>query len=302
MSLIVARKITCPEISIVIIGDTRLSSDAEYSPVLIGDTWLSYISPDKGIIKTSIIHDNLSISFAGDSSLADQFFKKNTQFFLQQKKEEVLDKIHQFDSDDKVDFIVCFGSSDGQDGEIVSIKNGKIERNCSFACIGTQKAYNEFNRKYFNYINDYEKTYNVTVPGIIKKCAMLQSMREVIEEQKEVTVGDFCYEVFYLLNNRKFMYQSGFIICVNQPKKNFSVGTAADGDYSIYSGADPNNQYYALYLYQIQQVWIWGAPDGGCMKVIRKISDTSLIECENILKNDYQIMMKLDVFGEFKNK
>src|SRR5579872_1013103 len=184
MTLVVAAKIpdSCypGKQKIIILGDTRLSSKDK-----------SKKSYKQGAIKTNIIHDNLAISWAGNSQHADDFFKTYTSSLSTMGKNEIIECVFAFYKERKreTDFILCFGNSENQDLEIISIKNGEVGLDCSFAWVGSQTAYNRFNEYRIKNIDQY-KSDTSQDPIFLDNFFML-AMREVIAEQLDPLVGDF---------------------------------------------------------------------------------------------------------------
>lgn len=98
-----------------------------------------------GIVKTTIICPEISISFAGNNiHLASKLFVQ-----LSEKKtfttEEVIDlayDIHTSGCDDDIEFIIASCEDDSL--SIHCIKNNTITRDCQFAWIGSSVAHREF--------------------------------------------------------------------------------------------------------------------------------------------------------------
>ncbi len=264
MTLVVARKeknpITDSEL-IFIVSDTRVT--AHY---LHGGMPLHW---KNSVIKTSIINENICVSWAGKCDEADASLKKfNANGMNDKPRKEIINFFYEehlnslnTDKDNQgVDFILTFG---GKEIEIVEIKNRKFRRNCSTAWIGTHSAFEEFQSNMLSQ----------NLQNLPLSIRMEKSMQFVVESVDIPEVGDFAIKALY-------SPEKGFIFAPRFENINYSqrllpginhigIGDVASGSFTVSLNICLNvKNALAFYFNQGNFGLLYTSNDGGILRVL----------------------------------
>ncbi|PCJ69810.1 MAG: hypothetical protein COA62_09900 [Rhodobiaceae bacterium] len=106
-------------------------------------------SPLTGLLKTVILHPNVTVSFAGKSEYATDFLEEFLKSDLSQwNTKKLLNKLFEVHrgSENEVDFIVC--TSFNSEPIVHIIKEGGVRSNLENAWIGSQPAFEHYQKIY----------------------------------------------------------------------------------------------------------------------------------------------------------
>ena len=265
---------------------------------IVSDTKLTYpfhetknfkTSPLDGVLKTIILNENLSISFAGEVEYAELALKEINECIQITTVIQVLEKFHNL-SRGKTEFLICIGKPELR---IYEIKNGEVNQT-SMSWIGDKEAFNSFQESMLTTIVKSEtiKTspsatsnfrsnqpaititeMNLTVE-VSQKSPLLSkissAMDKVIENGNIDSVGGFKVSVIY---DKGFFYNC----YIKSYRSNVSMigygthyithGTASDGSYSInFIGGSSDFKSVALHVSQGKFGIIYNRNDYGLLR------------------------------------
>lgn len=268
MSLIVARKFKG---HIFVVSDTKLTyPDKEKN------------TPEHGLIKSINVTPNISISFAGDISYAEEALKQIQLSTDINHISEIILNTH-CDSNQKTDFIIAVVGND--EPSIFVFRKGEKTKT-ETAWIGSSDGFDCF-QKYFHDPESVPTTQGeittlqiTKMPDVEDKevrefySALFSAMRGVIEDSSVKEVGGFVVPV--LNENGNFIYGS-YAHCFRQPidaeqeiPKNgqwatVQWGSAADGAFAV-NFAGGKEKVVAIHFYQGNLGVIYSRENFGHMK------------------------------------
>lgn len=181
-----------------------------------------------GLIKTIIVSSKCCISFAGNNiSHAHDLLCK--LYEIQQFSEDDLLKlaltIHQRAPKDEIEFIICL-ADETNETEIICIKNGEIQRNCTVAWIGSYDAFSCLQKYRFENL-EHSDNFSTAFMYAVQHCG-------------DDSVGGFCINVGFSNSSKEFLYKARMESVTERAKKLVSGmpiligGNAEEGAYTAY--------------------------------------------------------------------
>lgn len=208
-----------------------------------------------GLIKSVIVSPNIVVSYAGNKiDKAAELLReiKSVGNSLEQII-EIAYKIHNDAEKDDIEFII--GYCDKTNRELISIKNGKVVRNCKTAWLGSWDAYNEFKRMENELYKikrkkniDIESTGNVHERFLDEEVDRIKGLekifREVIESGIDSTVGGMVVSIKIPNGENTFQYMAEIKLRASSWPQILELGESAQ----FYQGAEQGS--YCCNIYQ----------------------------------------------------
>lgn len=269
MSLIVARKESA---SILIVGDTHLSYN---NPKAVGVGQARH--PSTGVIKTIIVNNSISVSFAGGELFADEAFQCIDPDTPLSRIKDILLKAH-LDCHQATDFIVAVSSPTLQ---IFAIKDSfclEVET----AWIGSQRAFSAFQAFMQGTVTSQSGNFIGIEPVLVETqtklfATMSKAMDYVIENESIPEVDGF--RVSLAFTEGKFQYTSyvhsyrssqPMSIEIPEGVTEFIVPisheTAENGGYTINFFRSSNPSYVGIHILQGSFGIIYKRVNNGLMR------------------------------------
>ena len=230
MSFLFAEKYQIPNCNyefIQILCDTKVTPD-RYTQANFSEEERSLISK-YGFVKSTIICPELCISFAGNNTVfATNLFRqlKEMKSFEPDDVSKYALSIHlSAPNFDNIEFIISYFSN--SQIHIDCIKNGKVYKDVPVAHIGSEIAFEDFQKKCLSYGENTTNPTKTAFSNVISGC-------------RDETVGGVAIGVMYdyALNSFVYMQESGFFSSKEQIVKlgeniQFYL-SASDGGYSYH--------------------------------------------------------------------
>lgn len=283
MSLIVARK---DDASILIVSDTHLSY-ADAKAVGVGQKR----HPSTGVIKTVIINNDISVSFAGGEVSADEAFQRIESDAPLARIKSILLQVH-LECRQATDFIIAVGSPEFQIFEIKNSDCLEVEA----AWIGSKKAFSAFQEFMQGNVKRQSGNYMSFEPVVVETQTklfgtMASAMDYVIENDSIPEVDGF--RVNTVFTEGKFQYTSyvhsymsdrPLIIEIPEGVSSLSFpithGTAENGGYTINFFRSSNFMYSGIHILQGNFGIIYERTDNGLLRptIIPNMDEVDFID------------------------
>lgn len=209
-----------------IYSDTKVSIEGT-SKANWGDRTRNQIEK-YGLIKAIILSPKCCIAFAGNNiSHAHSLFRK--LYEIQQFSEEDLLNlaltIHRQAPEDEIEFIICLADKTNET-EIICIKNGEMQRDCTVAWIGSYDAFSCLQK------------YRFENPALSDNFSA--AFMYTVEHCGDDSVGGFCVNVGFSNWSKEFLYKARLESVTERAKKlvpGMQIpigGSAEEGAYTAY--------------------------------------------------------------------
>ena len=276
MTLVAAR---IAQGAIFIVGDTKLTFGRTKEKVPI----------TRGVLKTKIIADDLTISFAGNQYIADVALRSITRKDAVSDIVELLLTAHKStDPEDTADFIVA---SLGSAPSLFVVKDGKAARS-ETAWIGSAEAF-KLMREYELghrsskpksptgvYFQQLSAGNDKPPPGIETYSRMLRSLNDVVDDEAAADVGGFAIPVIGWKDRFRYMSYADLRTHAVKTSGTVPFGTAHDGSYAHDVVAISGDLGVSSYFLQGNFGIIYRDVDGGFPKaeLVLNVSAIDFVE------------------------
>lgn len=180
-----------------------------------------------GIVKSTICCPELCVSFAGNNTLyASELFRQLNDMgsFETEDVSSYALRIHQeAPSQDDIEFIVAYFLN-GQI-HIDCVKNGKLERDCLFAHVGSEEAFHDFQRVRLSSSGDPAKQTSLAFADVVAGCIDDTVGGRAIGVSYDYEINSFVYQW-----RRAFHTEKSQTVALGEPIVFYS--SASDGGYS----------------------------------------------------------------------